>query len=269
MDVFQYSDYRKFLQDWLLKAKKEKKTSASQLAEVIRVHPTFLSQVLLGKKDLASDHWIGLCDYFDLTEIEKDYLNFVYLKNRAGTPTSKKFYQRKMDEILKKRLHLKERLKDHRELSDSERAIFYSSWIYSAIRLFCSVGKGQSLLNIADKFNIKKDKAEQIVEFLIQTGLCKIERDLIQMGDQHIHVSADSPFVSKHHINWRVLGIQSLDRAQTDELHFTGPMSVSKKDFLVIREKIVKLIQENIEIIKESDAEDVASLTIDFFWPAK
>jgi uncharacterized protein (TIGR02147 family) len=269
MDVFQYTDYRKFLQNWLARAKKETKFSAAQLAQIIGVHPTFLSQVLLGKKDFVSEHWINACEHFNLMEIEKDYLHFVFLKNRCGTPSGRKYYQRKIDEILKRRLQLRERMKEHRELNDEERATFYSSWLYSAIRLFCGIGKGQAIEGLSQKFNISKERTEEIVNFLIQLGLCQLERGMIQMGSQHVHVPANSLFVTKHHLNWRIRAIQSLDRIQENELHFTAPMAISKKDFSVIREKIVKLIQETIEVAKASEAEDLATLTIDFFWPLK
>lgn len=269
MDVFKYSDYRTFLQDWLRIAKKERRSSAALLASQIGIHASFLSQVLLEKKDLTADHWTGLCELFDISEIERDFLQFVFLKNRAGTPSGRKYYQRKLDEILKRRLQLKERMKDQRELSEEDRAEFYSSWLYSAVRLYCGVGGGQTLDTITQKFHLNKNRAEEIINFLVRIGLCNLQNGKITLGDLHLHIPAESPFVSKHHLNWRVQGIQSLDKVNEDELHFTAPMSIARKDFLIIREKIVKLIQESVAIAKNSEAEDLAAMTIDFFWPIK
>ncbi len=59
--------------------------------------------------------------------------------------------------------------------------------------------------------------------------------------------------------------VNSLENTTQEELNFTAPMSISKKDFALIREKIVKLIQETVEVAKASEAEDLATLTIDFF----
>lgn len=59
--------------------------------------------------------------------------------------------------------------------------------------------------------------------------------------------------------------INSLKNTETEEMNFTAPMTISKKDFHIIREKIVKLIQESIEVAKASEAEDLAIMTIDFF----
>lgn len=74
-----------------------------------------------------------------------------------------------------------------------------------------------------------------------------------------------TPFVIRHHSNWRLRAINSLENTNTEELNLTAPMSISKKDFQIIREKIVKLIQESVEVAKASKAEDLAALTIDFF----
>jgi len=269
MDIFTYKDYRKFLSDWLILEKKRHRLNATLLATKIRVHPTFISQVLKGNKELSSEQWFSICEVMSLTEIENDYLHFLLLQNRAGTKEVRAFYQKKLDEILKRRLQLQERIKEHRQLTDQERAIFYSSWIYSAIRLFTACNEGQTLDQLSEKFQLSKSKADEILSFLCVTGLCKFENGKYHMGNKHIHVPANSPFVVRHHTNWRLRAITSLENTMNEEMNFTAPMSISKKDFPVIREKIVKLIQEVVEIAKASDAEDLATLTIDFFWPLK
>lgn len=269
MDIFTYNDYRKILADWLQLEKKQHRLNASMLAERIRVHPTFISQVFKGNKDLSSEQWLEICELMNLSEIEGDYLHFLLLMNRAGTKKTRTFYQKKMDEILRKRLRLQDRFKDHKQLTDQERAIFYSSWLYSALRLYCSCEEGKTFEQLVQKFELSKNKANEILEFLCAFGLCKFEKGQYHLGDQHVHVSANSPFVIRHHTNWRLRALNSLESSTTEELNFTAPMSISKKDFHIIREKIVKLIQESVEIAKASKAEDLAALTIDFFWPLK
>lgn len=269
MDVFKYNNYRIFLIEWLLLEKKQHRLNASILATKIHVHPTFISQVLKGSKDLSSEQWISICELMNLTEIETDYLHFLLLMNRSGTKEAKTFYKKKVDEILAKRLRLQVRMKDYKELSDQDRAVFYSSWIYSAIQLYCACGEGQTLDELAKKFGVSKNKVEEVTGFLCAIGLCTIEKGRYQIGSQHIHVPAGSPFVIRHHSNWRLRAINSLENTSAEELNLTAPMSISKKDFQIIREKIVKLIQESVEVAKASKAEDLAALTIDFFWAVK
>lgn len=269
MDVFSYKDYRKFLNDWLILEKKHSRMNASMLSEKISVHPTFISQVLKSNKDLSSEQWLSICNIIKLTEIENDYLHFLLLENRAGTKEARNYYQKKLDDILKKRLQLQERMKDHKQLTDQDRAVFYSSWVYSAIRLYTACNEGQTLEQLSEKFKLSKSKTDEILTFLCHVNLCKYENGKYHMGEQHVHVPANSPFVVRHHTNWRLRAINALENSSLEEMNFTAPMSISKKDFLLIREKIVKLIQEVIEVAKASESEDLATLTIDLFWPVK
>lgn len=269
MDVFKYSDYRKILRDWLANEKKMGRMNASKLAEKLRLHPSFISQVLKDNKDLSAEQWIELCTAMNVSEIEHDYLHFVFLRNRAGTTWARNYYQKKIDEILKRRLQLKERMTGYRQLSDEDRAVFYSSWLYSGVRLYSSIGKGQRVEQISKVFSLTMNRTHEVVDFLLRTGLCVEDDNLIRIGDLHTHVPAGSPFVTRHHTNWRLKAVQALDRTDDDELHFTAPMAISEKDFLTIREKIVRLIQESVETAKNSEAENLAVVCIDLFRPLR
>lgn len=269
MDVFSYQDYRSYLTDWLSAQKKERRLNAAVVSEKIGVHPTLVSQVLKGTKELNSEQWVGVCSLMDLTELEFEFLQFLHLANRAGSADLKKFFQKKLDEILGRRLQLQNRFTDQRQLSDEHRSIFYSSWIYSAIRLFCACDGGKNIQEISEEFRISRSQADEITTFLASCGLCVKKGDHFELGDQHIHVPANSPFVIRHHTNWRLRAINALDKTSEAELNFTAPMSISKADFGLIREKIVKLIQEVVVIAKKSDAQDVFALNIDFFKPMK
>lgn len=56
-----------------------------------------------------------------------------------------------------------------------------------------------------------------------------------------------------------------MDYREDRELFFTAPMSISKKDFARIRERLNAFIKEAVEIAKESQAEELCCLNIDFF----
>ncbi len=60
--------------------------------------------------------------------------------------------------------------------------------------------------------------------------------------------------------------IQKGEKLSEQEMMFTGPVSLSKKDFKILREKIVLFIKDYLEIVRDSPAEEVACLNIDFFW---
>ena len=85
------------------------------------------------------------------------------------------------------------------------------------------------------------------------------------MGPAVIFLTIDSPHAVKHHANWRLRAMQKFDTREESELFYTTPMSMSKADFLKIRELLAKAIEETLAICKDSKSEEVVNLNIDFF----
>ena len=85
------------------------------------------------------------------------------------------------------------------------------------------------------------------------------------MGVQSTFVERGSPHLMKHHANWRVKAVQDSDLMRETDLMFTGQISLSNSDFLFLRERITEFIKLASERAKDSKAEDVACLNIDWF----
>jgi hypothetical protein len=105
-----------------------------------------------------------------------------------------------------------------------------------------------------------------MLTFLVQTGVCVEEAGKFHMGKVHVHVPNESPLVTKHHSNWRMKAIQRMDFREDTELFFTAPMSISRKDFETIREKLNAVIKDAVNVAKSSSSEDIFCLNIDFFY---
>lgn len=237
----------------------------NRIAGALSIHPTLVSQVLAGKKDFTVEQAHRLCGYLGIPRIESDYFLLLVQRDRAGTQDLKEYFTKKISELKEQALKIGHRLKEHRKLGDSERAVFYSSWIYSAIRLFTSTGSGQTVGSVAEQFAIPRKRASEVLTFLAEHGLCAEQNGVYTMGTQHTHLDYGSPFLGRHHSNWRNKAIQRIDDLTTEELMFTSPFSINAKDFRRIREMIVDLIKESSNVIKESPSEDVACLNIDLF----
>lgn len=128
-----------------------------------------------------------------------------------------------------------------------------------------SIHDGQSLDEIASRFRLNRNQAEDYLSFLVQTGICEKQNERYLMGKAVIYVPNNSLFVIKHHTNWRIRAMQKIDSREETELFFTSPMSLARKDFEKIREILAKAIQKSLEICKDSAAEEVVCLNIDFF----
>lgn len=265
MNIFDFSEYRKYLKTWLEESRASKTSNLTRLAEVAQVHPTFLSQVLGGSKDLSLEQAAFVSEFIGHTKLEQDYFFTPIQLERAGTIPLKNYWQEKKSAIEAEKNKLSQRFHKHKELTEEQRAIFYSSWIYVAVWACTAINNGQTLTEIAERFNISRDKAEEILSFLAQSGVCNESNGVYTIGDLHIHVPNESPHVIKHHTNWRMKAIQRMDNRDKVELFFTSPMSISREDFQKIRERLNLVIQDVVKIGKDSPAEDLVCLNIDFF----
>lgn len=265
LNLFSYSDYRSYIKVWLKESKRHKSSNLTKLAHVIQVHPTFLSQVVLGGKDLSLEQAALMCRHFEFTKLEQEYFFVLIQIDKAGSSLLQEILVTKKKEIEAEKNKLANRFKKHRQLSGEQKAIFYSSWIYMAAWASTGIQKGQTVLGVAELYGLPKSKADEVLSFLTQTGLCEEKNGIYTPGETHVHVANESPFVVKHHINWRIKAIQQMDHREPAELFFTAPMALSENDFLVLREKFNVAIQETVKVVSDSNAEKVACLNLDFF----
>ena len=66
-------------------------------------------------------------------------------------------------------------------------------------------------------------------------------------------------------MNWRIQGMKQIESPKEDDLSFTYPMTISKKDFLLLRKKWVAEILEIQKTIEQTEPEIIAYLNLDFF----
>ena len=265
LNLFEFSDYRRFMREWIERSKETKTSNLTRLAEAIRVHPTFLSHVLAGTKDLSLEQATALSAEFSLTKLEREFFFILVQSEKAGTHELKEYWLERKKEILSEKDKLNRRFEKFKTFSENDRAVFFSSWIYSAVFAATAIQEGQTIDQISERTGLDRERVTQTLSFLIQTGVCMEKSGIYSMGEIHIHISNESPFVVKHHSNWRMKAIQKMDLRDAKELFFTSPMSISKRDFDVIREKLNQAVQNIVEVATHSSAEELVCLNIDFF----
>ncbi|OQW55059.1 MAG: hypothetical protein A4S09_17160 [Proteobacteria bacterium SG_bin7] len=265
LDIFSFQGYRSYLKAWIEEARASQTSNLTRLSEAIGVNPSFLAHVLSGLKNLSFEQAALISKILTHTNLEREYFFALIQIERAGTQLLKSYWESKKNAILDERLRVKSRVGSHIELTAEDRAIFYSSWIYVAVFVTTAIDDGQTLDQIAGRFNLNRTRVEEILNFLERTGVCVRENTIYRMGQNSIYISNDSPLVVKHHSNWRMKAIQKMDIRQKKELFYTSPMSISEADFEKIRELILKNIEESQKIAHASPAEDVFCLNIDFF----
>lgn len=261
--LFEYSHYRSYLRARLEGA--GARGSKAQIAQAIGVQATYVSQVLQENSHLSLEQAEATNGFFNHTTQEAHFFLLLVQKDRAGTATLRAYFQKQLDEILNARLVLTERLGKATQLEEADRSWYYSSWIPSAVHIATTIPTLRTVEAITRSLQLPSEKIVENLERLERIGLVIKQGLQFLPGQQHIRIGKDSHHVLKHHTNWRMQAIQSLDREKLNELHYSAVVSLSAADILKIKDLLLESINNNIALIRESKEEELYCLTMDFF----
>lgn len=265
MKVFEFRDYKQFLKLWLKEHPKGGRGQLKKMALHLRVSTTLLSQVLKADKHFSLETAAEIAEYVGLSEKESEYFLLLVEHQRAGSFKLKKILDKKIEREQQAGSQLQNRLKQDRQLTDEEKMQFYSSWMYSAIRLLSALPEMINAKTISERLNIPLGVVNNVVNFLLEKNLCVIENNKLTYGSFRTHVGKDSPFVVKHHQNWRLQGFHSMELRRDEDLFFTQPMALSREAAEKIRLMLPGIIEEIHAISGPSDSEVVRCINIDWF----
>lgn len=265
MNIYEFDNYQKYLQNWLFLQPKHGHGILKAWSEKLEVHSTLLSQVVNGKKDFSLEQADKLTELLNLTEQETEYFLLLLMYARAGTQSLKRKFKKRIEHAQEKSKNISARLKVQNSLGEEAKAIFYSSWIYSAIRNLTALPNMNSAEEIAIELGLPRELVQLKIEFLLENQLCLMEEKGLTYGPSRTHVPVDSPWVNQHHKNWREQAEQKMPLKNENDLFFTFPMSLSEKDAEKIRKLIPQWIEEIHKIVGPSDSECVRCLNVDFF----
>jgi hypothetical protein len=80
-----------------------------------------------------------------------------------------------------------------------------------------------------------------------------------------IHLGTDSPLLAKHHSNWRVKAIQSLDHAHPENLNYSSVVSIAHRDAQEVRNILLQAIEKIRAVVRPSTEEGVYCYCLDLF----
>lgn len=265
MNIFEFEDYRDFIRKWISNSS----TAHGQFAKIARalhMHSTTVSQVIHGKKTLTLDQACALAAYFEMGEMESEYLLTLVSLERAGTPLLRKRLQHKIRSMKKQSSRLANRLPKNTELSEQSKGIFYSHWYYIALALAVDIEGLQTVDSLSSYLSVPRQIVSQAIEFLQSQGVVYEVNGHLCMGMQNTHLELDSPHLLRHHTNWRLRAIERNEKmSQEEELQYTGPFSLSREDARRIRERLLETIQTFLKQVAPSKSETLYCLNIDWF----
>jgi uncharacterized protein (TIGR02147 family) len=265
--VFEYLDYKSYIKATLkiMGAETSARGLRTRLAEAAQCHTAFVSQVLNGRAHFSLEQAARLTGYFGFTKDEKTYFILLVQHNRAGIKELKDHFAEQMSQLAQRQHVLKERLSYDTALTRDDQAKFYSSWIFGAIHVLVSVRGCNTVEGIARYLGISQIKTVDALDFLNRVGLVIKNNGKYEIGKSHIHLGHDEPMINKHHTNWRMMAIRSLEHVRPNELHYSSVITCSEKDALRIKQVIVEAIDSVRAIVRPSSNEGAFVYCFDLF----
>lgn len=263
--IFDHLDYKKYLHERIEAAPYRGRGLKLQMAKAIGVHTAYISQVLNKGPHFNLEQAMKVNQFWGHSKQEARFFCLLINLARAGTHELRQFIQEEINEVLEKRKNLKERLDIKDSLDESNQNIYYSSWSYAAIHILTSIPSFQSVESIVERLRLPRERVQENLKFLVDTGLVLQKGARFMIGTTRIHLSADSLQIQRHHSNWRSQAVISLDRSSAEDLHYSSVISLSKQDRPRVKEILIKAIEECRAIIRESPEEDLHVITLDSF----
>ena len=265
MKIYEFQSYKKFVLAYIDSLDRSRGELA-KIARALNIHSATLSQVLNGQKNFNLEQATELAIYLGLDYLETEFLHLLVSFERAGTEKLKQH-------LLKRQETLKREASDKRSfqstpneiLTDKIRTQFYSSWEYTGLAVLSSIPGKQTVEAIIEHTGLSRQKINEVLNFLVEHGICQRSDNKIIPGLVHTHLGSDDALINTHRLNWRLKGMQRFNSFEAGEFAFSGPMSLTHSDFKNVRSKLDQLISETVEIAMDSEAEVATCLNIDWF----
>lgn len=264
MKIYEFSDYKVYINRRIELMPKRGRGQFKKLSELLSVNSVVVSQIFKGTRELSLEQANVISTYFGMDELEKEYFFLLVQWGRTSDFELRKYYDQKLEKIRIEAQDLKNIVRSER-LSEETQSLFYSNWYYSAIRLSTLLKGYETPDKIANNLGLSITVVQKVISFLVQNNLIIEDKGKLVIGPQRTHIEASSPFVNRHHINWRLKGIENMDNLTPDELFYTSPMTISKSGLKEVKKLLLKFVEEKSAIVKDAKDETLACINIDFF----
>lgn len=264
MKNFEFESYKEWVNQWIKGQPKGGHGQLRSMAADAGVNSVVMSQVFRGDRDITIEQALRVAKYMGLSELERDLFLLLVQKDRAGSHDLKLVFARQIAELKARARTLSQRIK-HESMTNEDKATFYSKWYYSAVRLGVSIPQLSTISEIAERLGLDRSLVANVVAFLLDRRLIVEKNGRLDMGPQVTHVGHDSPFVGKHHTNWRIRGLHSMDQSHPSNLFYSGPMALSTEASEKIRTLLIGLIEQATAMAAASDSQSLKCLNLDWF----
>lgn len=269
MNVFDFTDYRKFLEDYYEQKKSTDSSFSYQLmSERAGLNKGFVYNVIKGKRKLSKSNLLKICGAIGLNKTETDYFENLVGFNQAKSLNEKKHYFDKLN-----RYKYKDKTKTEIQLIRKDQYEFYSTWYHSAVRSIIDMYKfngNYAWLARMVHPSISVKQAKHSVELLTKLGIIQKQKNgFYEISDKNITTGKEITglAIQNFHSECADLSKKAIQDLPKDERNITGlTMGISQSTYSRICEKILKFQNQIAEIVNEDSCADrVYQLNFHFF----
>jgi uncharacterized protein (TIGR02147 family) len=270
MNLFKYSNYRSFLEGWISRQPNRGRGQLRRIADRLRVHPTLVTRILRGTKQLTSEQAWELTGYLELGEREAEYFLSLVECERAGTRKLRERHQRRLAELRAQALPSPAAGGNH-PLNDLDRAIYYSHWYYAALHVMTAIPRFQApdgARQMAQALRLPPALVASVLEFLVAKGLCREQDGVFRIGIKDTRLEESSATIDRHLVNWRLKAVEQVmtQPAHPDEVFYSVPLALGTQAGNELKKQLRACIERAMEAPKQEPCEVVGCLNIDWFY---
>jgi uncharacterized protein (TIGR02147 family) len=266
-NLYEYVNYRLFLQDLLAEHKKDTEPDFSHkviLAKMGISSTGFLSNVMAGRKNLTPIQIIKLAKIIKINKAEAAYFEAMVYFTQAKVIDEKNEYFNRLVTLQKVNL----------KVLDKKKMSVFSKWYYVVIRellyFYSYNGSNPSALGHKVEPTIRHTEANQAIRYLEELGLIQKDKDGNYRQIDNAVTSGDE-VKSLHLTNFQLAtmelakrAIQKIPAAERDVSVLT--MTLSPDSFQMIKSELQHIRKRIAKIAVDEDKPDrVYQLNVQFF----
>jgi uncharacterized protein (TIGR02147 family) len=269
MDFYSATDYRKIL-TFLVEREKGKGIDCnfSKVAEAIRVQRPYLSKVMNGAAELSEDQMHLVCEFFDITGDEKDYLDLLLQFSKSGLKERKDFLKKQIYKMQAVKLDIKNNL-DVKEVKPDN--LLFNEYFLNPhmqiVHVALNIKRFQHIDNLTDLLNINSVALADILRKLETLKLIEFKNNRYVVINQTMHLPKNSNLLHPHQALLRVKSIEHQQNKSLDSGNyaFSVTFSADEEARKKIQEDFLKYLKSVQKTVQNAGTEEVYQINFDLF----
>jgi uncharacterized protein (TIGR02147 family) len=266
MSVFEAENYQDFLRQQR-QQNPHKRGMVKAMADRLRCHPTFISQVLNGRADLSHDQAIRVAAFFQLSEDETAFFLDLLNRDRAGSSEAKAYFQALIDRKRAERRVFQKRARLSSTLESSQEVTYLSRWTHPLAHAALQIPSYRNPRTLSRLLGLSLAETVDVLQTLSSLKLARKEGDSWLPTKAGLHIGRDSPLAGNFHANWRMKTATELVGRKRGLRHscFSSVFAISPEVAERVREALLKVLEQARQEMLESPPEELYSLCLDFY----